>query len=142
MSGDALSFAVTDDPSANDVAFIEDSLVAYNVEKARPYDRRPLHVFLRDAQGRTIGGVTGHTNWRWLYVDCFWLPDGLRGDGWGWRMLEAAENEARRRGCRHVRLFSYSFQAPGFYQKRGYRIFGVLDGYPPGEKQVWLRKDL
>ena len=142
MSDGDLSFAVTDQPSPEDVAFIEDELVAFNVAKARPYDRRPLHVFLRDAQGRTIGGVTGETNWEWLYVDCFWLPDRLRGEGWGARLLEAAEAEARKRGCRHVRLFSFSFQAPGFYEKLGYRVFGVLEDYPPGHAQVWLRKDL
>ena len=133
--GDGLAFAVTDQPSLEDVAFIEDA-------KARPYDRRPLHVFLRDVEGRTMGGLTGETNWQWLYVDCLWLPDDRRGGGWGVRLLEAAEEEARRRGCRHIRLFSYSFQAPGFYEKLGYQVFGVLEGYPPGEKQVWLRKDL
>lgn len=142
MSGDDLSFAVADLPSPDDVAIIEDNLVAYNVAKARPYDRRPLHVFLRDAQGRTIGGVTGETNWDWLYLDCFWLPEDLRGTGWGARLLEAAENEARARGCRHARLFSFSFQAPEFYMKRGYQVFGALKDYPPGESQVWLRKDL
>jgi hypothetical protein len=41
-----------------------------------------------------------------------------------------------------VRLFSFSFQAPGFYEKLGYRTFGVLEDYPPGQAQVWLRKDL
>jgi GNAT superfamily N-acetyltransferase len=142
MSEGELSFAVTDHPSPDDVAFIEDELVAYNVARARPYDRRTLHVFLRDAQGRTIGGITGQTNWGWLYLDCFWLPDDLRGEGWGARLLAAAEDEARQRGCRHVRLFSYSFQAPGFYEKLGYSVFGVLEDYPPGERQVWLRKNL
>ncbi|HEY4924943.1 MAG TPA: GNAT family N-acetyltransferase [Roseiarcus sp.] len=142
MSDGALSFAVTDQPSPDDVAFIEDELVAYNVARARPYDRRPLHVFLRDAKGRTIGGITGETNWDSLYVDCFWLPDDVRGEGWGARLLAAAEDEARKRGCRHVRLFSFSFQAPGFYEKLGYRTFGVLEDYPPGQAQVWLRKDL
>jgi len=142
MTGEALSFTVTDDSSPNEVAFIEDSLVAYNVAAARPYDRRPLHVFLRDADGRTIGGLTGLTNWEWLYIDCFWLPEDKRGEGLGGRLLEAAEEEARKRGCRHVRLFSYSFQAPEFYQRHGYQVFGVLEGYPPGERQVWLRKDL
>ena len=104
-------------------------------------NRRPLHVFLRDAQGRTIGGVTGETNWGWLYVDCFWLPDELRGAGWGAKLLGAAENEARARGCRHAWLSSYSFQAPGFYEKLGYRVLGVLEGYPPGERGGWLRKE-
>jgi GNAT superfamily N-acetyltransferase len=142
MSESALAFHLTDQPSPDEVAFIEGNLVAYNVAKARPYDRRPLNIFLRDERGRIVGGLTGETNWRWLYIDCFWLPDHLRGAGWGARLLEAAENEARARGCRHVRLFSYSFQAPDFYERRGYEIFGVLEGYPPGERQVWLRKDL
>ena len=53
MSDGDLSFAVTDQPP-DDVAFIEDELVAYNVARARPYDRRPLHVFLRDAKGRRV----------------------------------------------------------------------------------------
>lgn len=124
---DGLAFSVTAEPSLADVAIIEEALIAYNVAKARPYDRRPLHVFLRDADGRTIGGLTGETNWDWLYVDCFWLPDDLRGEGWGAKLLDAAENAARARGCRHVRLFSYSFQAPAFYEKRGYKAFGVLE---------------
>jgi GNAT superfamily N-acetyltransferase len=137
----ALSICPTDQPSTEEVAFIERRLVDYNVAKARPYDRRPLHVFLRDNKGDVIGGLTGETNWDWLYIDCFWLLDDLRGAGVGAQLLEAAEQEARSRGCRHARLFSYSFQAPEFYEKRGYRVFGVLDGYPAGEKQVWLRKD-
>jgi GNAT superfamily N-acetyltransferase len=143
MSRDgALAISPTDQPSPDEVAFIEEKLVAYNVAKARPYDRRPLNVFLRDERGGVVGGLTGQTNWEWLYIDCFWLPDDLRGDGWGARLLEAAESEARARGCGHARLFSYSFQAPEFYERHGYKAFGVLEGYPPGEKQVWLRKDL
>jgi GNAT superfamily N-acetyltransferase len=133
---------VTDDPSPRDVEFVEAALTAFNVERARPYDRRPLHVFLRNEAGETVAGLTGQTNWRWLYVDCVWLPEALRAQGWGARLLELAEEEARRRGCLHAHLFSYSFQAPGFYEKLGYAIYGVLEGYPPGERRVLFRKDL
>ena len=58
------------------------------------------------------------------------------------RLLGSAEDEARRRGCGHSHLYSYSFQAPGFYVKHGYAIYGALEGYPPGEKRVLLRKKL
>ena len=57
-------------------------------------------------------------------------------------MLAAAEAEALRRGCRGARLFTYSFQARGFYEKHGYTVFGVLDDFPPGHSQIWLRKTL
>ena len=41
MNGEALSFAVTDEPSLEDVAFIEDRLIEYNVAQARPYRPAP-----------------------------------------------------------------------------------------------------
>jgi GNAT superfamily N-acetyltransferase len=99
-------------------------------------------VLLRDGAGAALGGVTAYTDRGWLYLDCFWLPDGLRRGGWGSRVLAAAEAEALRRGCRHARLFTYSFQARGFYERHGYTVFGVLDGFPPGHSQIWMRKDL
>jgi GNAT superfamily N-acetyltransferase len=137
-----ITFHVTDLPSPAEVKLVQDALSAFNVERARSYDKRALHVFVRDRNGATIGGVTGFTNWEWLYVDCFWLPENLRGCGLGARLLGAAEDEARRRGCRYAHLYSYSFQAPGFYEKQGYKIYGTLEGYPPGEKRVSLRKNL
>jgi hypothetical protein len=41
----------------------------------------------------------------------------------------AAEAEAVRRGCKHARLDTFSFQALGFYQKLGYIEFGRLSGH-------------
>lgn len=97
---------------------------------------------MRGADGRAIGGATGYTDRGWLYLDCFWLPEHLRRGGLGRRVLWAAEDEARRRGCGDSRLFTYSFQARGFYERNGYAVFGVLEGFPPGHSQVWMRKAL
>ena len=133
---------VTEAPAAADVALIERELSAYNVERSIPYDRRPLCVLVRDGAGEVLGGATGNTNWGWLYVDCFWLPEPLRRGGLGARVLAAMEDEARARGCRHARLYTYSFQAQGFYERQGYAPFGALEDYPPGHRQVWMRKDL
>ena len=136
-----VTLGATDAPSGADVALIERGLAAYNVERSRPYDSRPLCVFVR-RDGDVVGGATAYTNWGWLYVDCFWLPEAMRTGGWGSRVLAAVEAEARSRGCRRSRLFTYSFQAQGFYEKHGYTVFGVLEDYPPGHRQVWMRKDL
>ncbi len=97
---------------------------------------------MKDADGQVVGGATGHTDRGWLYLDCFWLPERVRTGGWGSRVLVAAEGEARARGCSRARLFTYSFQARGFYEKHGYTVFGILEDYPPGHRQIWLRKDL
>jgi GNAT superfamily N-acetyltransferase len=101
----------------------------------REYNRRPalepghvsLALFLRDARGTVRGGLLGETGHRWLHVEIMWVSDELRGQGWGARLLEAAEQEGCRRGCRGVYLNTFEFQAPGFYQRYGYTVFGVLE---------------
>ncbi len=60
---------------------------------------------------------------------------------WLQRRLRA-EAEARARGCSHVMLTTYSFQARGCYEKEGYRVVGEMTGYPPGAMYCWMRKDL
>jgi predicted N-acetyltransferase YhbS len=56
--------------------------------------------------------------------------------------LDAAEQEARVRGCQIIMLESYSFQAPGFYQKHGYELAYQLQDFPPGPQNNFLVKRL
>jgi hypothetical protein len=55
--------------------------------------------------------------------------------------MTKAEGEALKRGCHSVWLDTFSFQAPGFYQKLGYEIFATLD-CPPEHKHYFMRKRL
>jgi GNAT superfamily N-acetyltransferase len=73
-----------------------------------------------------------------------WIDERFRGQGYGERMLAAAEDEARRRGCAHAHLDTLSFQARPFYEKLGYRVYGVLDDFPAGTeyKRYYMVKDL
>jgi len=57
-------------------------------------------------------------------------------------MLELAEDEARRRGCRAAVLYTITFQAPGFYERHGYRIFGEIDCHPPRASRIFMTKAL
>jgi hypothetical protein len=55
--------------------------------------------------------------------------------------MGAAEGRAVERGCHSAWVDTFSFQAPGFYPKLGYEVFGELD-YPPGHKRIFLQKRL
>ncbi|WP_456271342.1 GNAT family N-acetyltransferase [Bacillus sp. AK031] len=35
---------------------------------------------------------------------------------------------------------SFSFQAPDFYKKQGYEVFGILEDFPKGSRQYYLQK--
>jgi len=103
--------------------------------KVGSWDRRPLAVGLRAAGGRLIGGLTGHTLWGWLVVELLWIDPAARGAGHGRRLIAAAEQEAARRGCHHSRVNTYSFQAPGFYERCGYARVATLDDCPRGHRR-------
>ncbi|UPK32690.1 GNAT family N-acetyltransferase [Bradyrhizobium sp. 186] len=77
---------------------------------------------------RSSGGISGGTSLGLLTVNLVYLPETLRGTGIGTRMMAMAEQEARRRGCRAGVVYTINFQAPGFYQRLGWR--NVLANLP------------
>src|SRR2546426_812937 len=89
-----------------------------------------------------LGGITGRTSLGLLFIDLVFLPDNLRGDGLGSRILKLAEDEGRRRGCRAAMLYTISFQAPGFYARHGWRVFGEIACDPPGTSRIFMTKSL
>ena len=140
--GAALHIELTDAPPAADVDTVRDGLNAYNARFAPDSDYRELAVFLRDADGRVRGGLTGSTYWGWLHIDLVWLEDELRGGGWGVRLLAAAEDAARARGCRGAVLSTQRFQAPDFYRAHGYEVVGEVPDLPPGHGRIYMTKRL
>jgi GNAT superfamily N-acetyltransferase len=134
---------VTDKPDAHAEKVIGEGLARYNEGKAGVRDSRPLAVVVSDPQTKAIlGGLMGRTSLALLFIDLFFLPDGMRGSGLGRRILQLAEDEARRRGCRAAVLYTMNFQAPGFYERHGYRVFGTIDCDPPGSSRVFMTKAL
>ena len=72
-----------------------------------------------------------------------WVREPERGSGLGARLLAAFEDEARSRGANRVFVTSFTFQAPGFYERHGYREIFRWEGVPtPDEADVHFRKDL
>ena len=116
-------------------------LVAYNTLKAGKMGYVPVSISLRE-KGKIVGGIVGEIFFGWMFVSLFWIDDKYRGKGFGQRLLEAAEARARKNGVKNVYLDTFSFQAPAFYKKLGYREFGRLKDYPVGHDRVWMTKAL
>jgi GNAT superfamily N-acetyltransferase len=125
-----------------DEALVVHGLLAFNEDRLGPAEERPVKFVARDSTGVVVGGILGHTRWRWLYVAKLWVDERARGHGLGTRLMAAAEDLARSRGCTDVSLDTFDYQARPFYEKLGYELFGTLEGYPPGSRQYYLRKRL
>jgi ribosomal protein S18 acetylase RimI-like enzyme len=105
-------------------------------------DQDSFSVKVTGAGGQIIGGLTAWT-WAGLCgISLLWVHGDHRQAGWGAKILAAAEGEARRRGCDRVCVSSFTFQAPGFYQKYGYVETGRTLGIPGGGEDVHLFKRL
>jgi ribosomal protein S18 acetylase RimI-like enzyme len=113
--------------------------------RGTPAEREvPLHLWAMDeGSGDMAGGLVGHSWTSWLHVTYLWVDAPHRGSGLGGRLLAEAERIARKdRGCTAVRLETWDFQAPGFYQKQGYDVVCVIPDYPPGITEYTLVKRL
>jgi GNAT superfamily N-acetyltransferase len=141
VTGDPMAtLAATRDPRA--AAAIGAGLAAYNADRFRPSDTAPLDVLVHDSSGEPVGGLLGHTSFGLFFLDLFYLPETVRGRGLGSRILALAESEARRRGCTAAFVTTVTFQAPGFYERHGYRRFGEIACPPDGATRIFLTKPL
>lgn len=101
-----------------------------------------LDVYIRDDEGKIVGGLIGEFAFCCLNIQVLWIEEHLRGQGIGSSILKAAEDAAMRNGCKFASLDTMSFQAPLFYQKHGYVRVGAVEGYPGGARKIFMRKSL
>jgi GNAT superfamily N-acetyltransferase len=119
---------------------LTDELIAFNTAATGADDHDAFSVKVTDEAGELVGGLAA---WTWgglCGIELLWVREDSRKDGWGSRILLAAEAEARRRGCDRMAVSSFTFQAPGFYLRHGYVETGRTLGIPGGNADVHLFK--
>jgi GNAT superfamily N-acetyltransferase len=135
--------SLTDDPTDSDSAVLSNGLTEFNIQKTGYYDRRTLAALVRDPEtGATLGGMIGKTSYGVLFIDTVFLPEDLRGQDTGRRLLAMMEQEGVKRGCKSGFLHTITFQAPGFYERHGWTEFGRIACDPPGSARVFFTKTL
>jgi ribosomal protein S18 acetylase RimI-like enzyme len=121
---------------------VTDHVISVNFARTGQIDWHPIGFFLKSSRGEWLGGLTGYIWGGWLQVNFLWVSEPFRGRRHATRLMDAAEAMARERGALAATLETFSFQAPDFYRKRGYTVFGRLDDYPPGHAKLFLSKQL
>ena len=129
-------------PSETLTRFLTDNVISWNFARTGVTAWHPIGYFLKNARGEWLGGLTGYIWGGWMHVNFLWVTESLRHRGQGSRLMDAAEAFAQEHRCHGVTLETHSFQAPEFYLKRGYEVFGTLEDWPPGHSKHFLRKRL
>ncbi len=129
-------------PAESAWGIIGEGISNFNTEKAGD-DKAQRICYVVQTPGKEImGGIIAVMYWDWLYIDLMWLREDLRGQGFGQQLLTQVEKDAKKRGATKSYLDTFSFQAPGFYKKLGYHVFGELKDFPQGHHRYFMTKEL
>jgi predicted GNAT family acetyltransferase len=94
-----------------------------------------------EEDGSLVAGASGWTWGQAAGIAMTWVREDRRGTGVGASLLATFEREAVERGCTHVFVTSFTFQAPEFYQRLGYEEIFRWESVPtPGRDDVHMRK--
>jgi ribosomal protein S18 acetylase RimI-like enzyme len=126
------------DLTPNEVDTIEDRLYEHNSHATGRDDGKGLGFVIRDNAGQMVGAAAGYTWAGICELKQLWVDEAYRGRGYARALLDAFVEEARGRGARRIWVASYDFQAPGMYEKAGFKRMGEFEGWPEGHVNVVL----
>ncbi len=130
------------DLSPIEIDAIEECLYGHNRRAIGRNDARGMGFVMRDEAGRMIGVAAGYSWAGTSELKQMWIDEAYRGRGYGQALLDAFVAEAARRGARRIWVASYDFQAPGMYEKAGFKRVAEFAGWPEGHSNVVLCKTL
>lgn len=128
----------------NEEPLLEKSLFQGINEDAQKQGHTAIEMFgvALKGEGKVLGGVTGVSLFGSLHLDMLWVDETVRGQGWGARLVQAAESIGVERGCRFATVNTMSFEARPFYEKLGYRVEFTREGFEGKAAMYFLRKPL
>lgn len=128
-----------------DQQFIRNHLAKYNMSRiSEDFDTlyEQVSYVLKDEAAQIYGGIIGAVKWNFLKIDLFWVDDQMRGKGYGTKLISVVEKFAKEKKCDFIEVDTFSFQAPEFYIKQGFEVFGSLENAPRGHTHYYLVKKL
>jgi ribosomal protein S18 acetylase RimI-like enzyme len=108
----------------------------------RPGVQAPI-AFVATDENTFAGVVIVELLWGALHVKYLYVEEIYRGNGLGTRLMEQAHEFGRQHGCSFICVETMSyFHTLEFYQKLGYYIEFIREGYAEGISLYCLQKKL
>lgn len=136
---------ITMDPTEEEVEEFQKGFEAYNMEQTNGEFNSPqpwLSLVLKDHGGTIVGGIMTSTLYWTQYLEVLWVDQKYRDVGYGRNLVMEAHRLGKEQGCLSSHTYTFSWQAPEFYQTVGYKLNATYDGYAGGIKEHILMKKL
>ena len=140
---DLIFSTTTEDLAPDDKKIMVDGMLAYHASKGHPRKADQYSVLIKNGDDKKLIGIVMVTFlWNGMQIGTLWVDETMRGQGLGKKLMEMAEAEGRKRGATFSYTDTFTWQAPGFYQKLGYKPYGKLDNFPKGHSLTYYYKNL
>lgn len=130
------------EPNSEDKKVLVAGMLSHHANKGHPRKSETFSIFLKYLDDEVLGGIIVCFLWKGMEIQSLWVDESVRKEGWGKKLLEGAEEEAKKRGCTIAYTNTFSWQAPEFYEKFGYTLFGKLEEFPEGNTLKYFYKKL
>ncbi len=128
--------------TSDDIKILTDGLDANAKQKRQHAPMEEFAFFMRDENDKIVGGCNGWLYYGCMYLEQLWIDEMYRGQNFGTKLVQAAEDLAKSKGCSFFTMETMDWEALDFYKKLGYRVEGEVRGYDKGTIMYQLRKDL
>lgn len=146
LMGDLMAYEIKVVEPQRESLFYETMLFNIAREGAQKADVSPVTPFyleVVDSNNHPIGGLAGYEFYGSLLIDILWVDPNHRRKGIGSTLLQKAEEWAQEKNLRFIMLSTMEFwSAQKFYEKNGFSLEYVREGFEKGFKQYHLIKKI
>ena len=138
---------IYDATSSEERSYLVQQLTKFNHTKVKgPFKQEDPVVYFSKCMkngDEIVGGILAQMYWGILSVDILWVDEKYRNKGYASALLIDIERMAKEKNCTISHLSTYDFQAKGFYEKLGYKVFGILEDCPSeGHSLYYMSKKI
>ncbi|WP_371362425.1 hypothetical protein SRRS_35720 [Sporomusa rhizae] len=105
-------------------------------------DCEDLAYCIENEKGECIAGIVASRDLDCITIDYLFVDDAYRKNGYGSKLLAYLECQAKHMSAKRIILNTFGFQAPAFYEKRGYQLFGKIEPCFNEYGQYFFKKEL
>ena len=134
------SFSICSGEAPDVEEFLAERIYEHNSKATGYFDGESFSATQKSDLGEIDAGVFGFTWGGCCFVSYLWVSEKQRHHGLGSALLQAVEQHARAKGCTIILLSTHTFQAPGFYERNGYKREAVIRDYPVGHADLFYAK--
>jgi len=136
------SFEVEKNPKAEIIKQIRNELISHNIKSSAISQSANVALKVLSSEGELIGGAIA---WQWggcLEIEYLWITENARGNNLGTELILKLETLLNGHSNKVIITNTFSFQAPEFYLKNGFKVADIVVGYPDNIKKYFLKKNL